>query len=141
MRLIRPTRLRVSRSHRVIPIYLSALIGQEIPYIHSHLTKHFTCQRVWQSVASMAPSRLCRCFSATTMVHQAPPPSPQSSHDWPDPNHASSTGDHLDKTDDAVGAPVEQRNPLGYSVNITSAILLNVSEMIGVRPSTCTTHS
>ncbi|KDQ19274.1 hypothetical protein BOTBODRAFT_434059 [Botryobasidium botryosum FD-172 SS1] len=33
---------------------------------------------------------------------------------------------------DSVGAPVEQHNPLGYSVSLTNAILLNVSEMIGV---------
>lgn len=32
-----------------------------------------------------------------------------------------------------IGAPVEQKNPLGYDVGFISAVFLNLSRMIGVR--------
>jgi len=36
-----------------------------------------------------------------------------------------------DATRTALGAPVEVHNPLGYDVGFTSAVFLNLSQMIG----------
>lgn len=40
-----------------------------------------------------------------------------------------------ERTSNVLGAPVEQENPLGYGVGFTSAVFLNLSQMIGVSSS------
>lgn len=50
-----------------------------------------------------------------------------------DQESAKNVEDGGDIHSNSLGAPVEAENPLGYDVGFTSAVVLNVSRMIGAR--------